>query len=196
MIKEALTSLLIGFLIGYFYHINNPIIDNLETITLYLLIFIVGVGIGIDEDLLKRFRNLSLNALIAPISSILGTFTFGVLVSYVLGFSPKIVLSIVAGFGWYTFTGSVLLKLLGTEVGVLGFLSNLFRELLTMVLSPLLGKKLGASAIIASGGATSVDTTLPFVVRYSGIENALPSIISGTLLTLLAAFLVPFFASL
>lgn len=196
MIKKALTSLLIGFLIGYFYHINNFIIDNLETITLYVLIFIVGVGIGVDENLLKRFKNLGLNALIAPISSILGTLVFGVLVSYVLGLSPKIALSIVAGFGWYTFTGSVLFKLLGAEIGILGFLSNLLRELLTMILSPILGKKFGASAIIASGGATSVDTTLPFVVRYSGIENALPSIISGTLLTLLAAFLVPFFASL
>lgn len=196
MIKKALTSLLIGFLIGYFYHINNFMIDNLEIITLYVLIFIVGVGIGVDENLLKRFKNLGLNTLIAPISSILGTLVFGVLVSYVLGLSPKITLSIVAGFGWYTFTGSVLFKLLGAEIGILGFLSNLLRELLTMILSPILGKKFGASAIIASGGATSVDTTLPFVVRYSGIENALPSIISGTLLTLLAAFLVPFFASL
>jgi uncharacterized membrane protein YbjE (DUF340 family) len=196
MIKKALASLVLGFLVGYLYHINNFVIDNLETITLYVLIFIVGVGIGMDENLLKYFKSLSLNTLIAPMSSILGTLTFSILISYVLGFSPKIVLSIVAGFGWYTFTGSVLFKLLGAEIGILGFLSNLFRELLTMILSPILGKKLGASAIIASGGATSVDTTLPFVIRYSGIENALPSIISGTLLTILAAFLVPFFASL
>ncbi len=196
MIKKAIASLLIGFLIGQIYHVSNLILDDLETFVLYILIFIVGIGIGIDENLLKKFRSLGRNTLIAPISAILGTLMFGLLMSYILGFKPKITLSIVAGFGWYTFTGSVLFKLLGPEIGILAFLSNLFRELLTMILSPILGRKLGASAIIASGGATSVDTTLPFVIRYSGIENALPSIISGTLLTLLAAFLVPFFASL
>ncbi|MGC8948913.1 MAG: lysine exporter LysO family protein [Thermoprotei archaeon] len=196
MIKEAIISLLIGFLIGRLIHLNNTLlIEDLETLVLYGLIFVVGLGISIDESLPKKFRELSLETLIAPISSIIGTLMFGFLMSYVLGIQPKVTLSIVAGFGWYTFTGPVLFKLLGIEAGILGFLSNLFRELFTMILSPILGKKFGASAIIASGGATSMDTTLPFIIRYSGIENSLPSIISGTLLTLLAALLVPFFAS-
>ncbi|MEM3832003.1 MAG: lysine exporter LysO family protein [Thermoprotei archaeon] len=197
MIKVAIISLMIGFLIGRLIHFSDTfLIDNLETIALYGLIFIIGLGIGIDKSLSKKFKELSLETLIAPISSIIGTLTFGFLIGYILGIQPKVALSIVAGFGWYTFTGPVLFRLLGVEAGILGFLSNLFRELFTMILSPILGKKFGATTIIASGGATSMDTTLPFVIRYSGIENSLPSIISGTLLTFLATLLVPFFASL
>ncbi|MGB9728335.1 MAG: LysO family transporter, partial [Thermoprotei archaeon] len=56
MIKEAIISLLIGFLIGRLIHLNNTLlIEDLETLVLYGLIFVVGLGISIDESLPKKF---------------------------------------------------------------------------------------------------------------------------------------------
>jgi uncharacterized membrane protein YbjE (DUF340 family) len=94
MIKEAIISLLIGFLIGRLIHLNNTLlIEDLETLVLYGLIFVVGLGISIDESLPKKFRELSLETLIAPISSLTSSSPFRARVSRGLeGYTPLWVL--------------------------------------------------------------------------------------------------------
>jgi uncharacterized membrane protein YbjE (DUF340 family) len=50
----------------------------------------------------------------------------------------------------------------------------------------------GKLAGISSGGATSMDTTLPVITRFSGKEWSIISVFSGIVLTLLVPFLVTF----
>lgn len=69
-------------------------------------------------------------------------------------------------FGWYSLAGPVVATRFGATVGLFAFLANYLRELFTMLLAPYLGPRLRGEGLAALGGATSMDTTLYFVVRY------------------------------
>lgn len=101
-----------------------------------------------------------------------------------------------AGFGWYSFTGVVLTQLGGPEAGILGFLGNLFREVLTVVMVPFLLALLpkeGRWRAVLPGGATTMDTTLPLYATAGDGPTASFAVVHGAVLSLLAPFLVPFF---
>ena len=66
------------------------------------------------------------------------------------------------------------------------------REVFTLLFAPLLVAVFGKLAPIASGGATSMDSTLPVVRKFSGKDYALISIYNGTVLTILVPFIVMF----
>ena len=57
---------------------------------------------------------------------------------------------------------------LAAELGTIALLSNVFRELFTLVASPFLARKFGPFAPIASAGATAMDVSLPVILRSSG----------------------------
>jgi uncharacterized membrane protein YbjE (DUF340 family) len=73
---------------------------------------------------------------------------------------------------------------------VIALLSNVMRELATILMAPLLARHFGKLAPIASGGATSMDTTLPIITRCVGAEYAMVSVFSGIVLTVLAPILI------
>ena len=73
----------------------------------------------------------------------------------------------------------------------MALLANVFRELLTLFLAPWIVRCFGPLALISAGGATTADTTLPAVIRYSGRDYLLLSVFHGVLMD----FSVPFFVS-
>ena len=75
-------------------------------------------------------------------------------------------------------------------MGVIALLTNVMRELLTLILAPLLARYVGKFAPIAAGAATSMDTTLPVVTRFSGPEYTTIAVLSGVILMLLVPLLV------
>jgi uncharacterized membrane protein YbjE (DUF340 family) len=83
----------------------------------------------------------------------------------------------------------------GAEWGALGFATNFLREILTIITAPVM-RRVDKYAPIASGGATSMDTTLPVIVRYSGSDMLVASFASGFILTAVAPFTIIAIASL
>jgi uncharacterized membrane protein YbjE (DUF340 family) len=81
-------------------------------------------------------------------------------------------------------------------MGTIALLSNIMREIFTLLMTPFLVRIAGPLSPIASGGATSMDTTLPIISLYSGREFAVIALFSGIVLTVLVPFLVPFILSL
>jgi uncharacterized membrane protein YbjE (DUF340 family) len=102
-------------------------------------------------------------------------------------------LAIGSGFGYYSLSSIYITKISGEVLGVVALLSNIIREVITLIASPVLVKYFGKLAPIASGGATSMDTTLPIITRYSGKEFAVTSVFSGTVLTIIVPFMVTLF---
>ncbi|MCG8375720.1 MAG: lysine exporter LysO family protein, partial [Chlorobiales bacterium] len=76
------------------------------------------------------------------------------------------------------------------ELGVIALLSNIFREIITLLAVPLLVKYFGKLAGIATGGATAMDTTLPIIVKFTGKDYGIIAIFSGITLTILVPVLV------
>jgi len=72
----------------------------------------------------------------------------------------------------------------------MALISNISREIFTLIATPILVKFFGKLSPIASGGATSMDTTLPVIAKFSGREYAVISVFSGVVLTILVPFII------
>jgi len=71
-------------------------------------------------------------------------------------------------------------------------LANIIREMITLLLTPLLAKWFGPLAPISSGGATTMDTTLPIITQTVGQRYVALSIYHG----FVTDFTVPFFVTM
>jgi uncharacterized membrane protein YbjE (DUF340 family) len=92
-------------------------------------------------------------------------------------------------------SGPLVGQLLGAEWGALGFVVNFLRELLTITTVSVTSKG-GKYIPVAFGGATTMDTTLPVIIRYSGSEALITAFSSGFALSIMAPFAIMALASL
>lgn len=167
-----------------------------STYALYLLMFLVGVGIGADSRALGALRRFSLRIFLVPLTTIVGTLVGAAVAFPILsGQSLTEVLAVGSGFGYYSLSSIIITELRSAELGVVALLSNVMREITTLLLAPMLAKYMGKLAPIVAGGATSMDTTLPIITASSGKEYAIVSLFHGIVLTILVPFLVTFLLS-
>jgi uncharacterized membrane protein YbjE (DUF340 family) len=201
MIKYILAILALGVAAGYV--VNNfssgfpnvLVTDYLLSAALYILLFVMGLTFAIDKEAVAKLKATGLKLLIVPILVILGSILGGLVAGLIFQLDLFGSMAVTAGYGWYTLTGPLLTQMLGTTWGALGFAANFLRELLTIVTITLL-VRLDKYAPIASGGATTMDTTLPVIVRYCGSETLITAFSSGFVLSMIAPFTVVAIASL
>jgi len=201
MIKYILAALSVGIIGGYLINSsasgfpNSLVTDYLFNASLYLLLFVMGLSFGIDKEAVGKLKSTGFKVFVVPFLVVLGSILGGLVGGLVFRLDLLDSMAVTAGYGWYTLTGPLLTQTLGTEWGALGFAANFLRELLTIVTISLM-VKLDKYAPIASGGATTMDTTLPVIVRYCGSDVLITAFSSGFVLSMLAPFTVIAIASL
>ncbi len=158
---------------------------------LYFLMFLVGIGIGADRNVWKILGNLHFKILMIPVTVIAGTLGGSALCSLFLSdINLSDSLAVGSGFGYYSLSSIIISEIRSDTLGVTALLSNISREIFTLVATPVLVKIFGKLAPIASGGATTMDTTLPVIAKYSGKEFAVIAVFNGIVLTILVPFLI------
>jgi len=164
---------------------------DLSNYVLYGLMFFVGVNIGTDKNGWSIIKKVKFKILLVPLSVITGTLSGVAFISvFIKEISLKDSLAIGSGFGYYSLSSVFITKLAGSVLGVVALLSNIMREIAALLLAPLFVKYFGKLAPIAAGGATSMDTTLPVITKFSGMEYAIIAVFNGTVLTIIVPFLV------
>ena len=83
-----------------------------------------------------------------------------------------------------------------TELGTIALLSNIIREMMALLGSPLIEKYFGKLAPISAAGVNSMDVVLPAITRYSGKEMIPVAILHGILIDFSVPLFVSFFCSL
>ncbi len=162
------------------------------THAIILLMFTVGMSIGFDLSALGILRQMREKALLLPLVAVLGTFAGALAAALLLpGMGLRETAGVGFGFGYYSLSSLIITGMGDAPLGSVALMSNIFRELFTIVTTPLLVRFFGPLAPIAAGGATSMDTTLPGIVRYSGERCGILSVFSAIVLTLLVPVLVP-----
>ncbi len=186
-----------GILIGIYDLIPDlPGNHDISLYVLYLLMFLVGVSIGGDSHAWDVLRKANIRIFLVPAGIVTGSLGGALLAASLLeGMAVKDILAVSAGFGYYSLSSLYISNVRGEMLGTLALLSNIMREIFTLLMTPLLVRLTGPLAPIASGGATSMDTTLPIISLYSGRDFAVISLFSGIVLTVLVPFLVPFILS-
>lgn len=188
----------LGALVGLFELIPFNIADtDISFYTLCALMFCVGLGIGNDPQTIRNFCSLNPRLVFLPVMTILGTLAGAALASLVLTHrtAPEC-MAVGAGFGYYSLSSIFITEYKGAELGTIALLSNIIREIFTLLAAPLLVRWFGNLAPISSGGATTMDTTLPIITRCSSQEFAVVSIFHGFIVDFSVPFLVTFFCSI
>lgn len=187
-----------GFFLGLFVLPSAwaPYLDTITTAALALLLIAIGIDLGKNRSFVTAVRQEGPTILALPLLSGVGSLIGTGLAAPVLKIPSVQTLAVGAGFGWYSLSGILIADAGYPELGGLAFLTNVMRELLTIVAMPFLARRLGPFCAIAAGGATTMDTTLPLIANNAGQESALPALVHGMVLSAVVPFLVPFFVRL
>lgn len=189
---------ILGIAAGLSGMVPESIIDSdLTFYALCALLLCVGIGIGSDRNIVTKFKSLDVRMALLPLGTALGTFAGSLVVSFILsGRSPLDCLAVGSGFGYYSLSSIFITEYKGAELGTIALLANIIREMVTLLLSPVLAKAFGPLAPISSGGVTSMDTTLPIIMASSGEQYSAVSIFHGFILDFSIPFLVTFWCTL
>jgi uncharacterized membrane protein YbjE (DUF340 family) len=181
-----------GLLIGMYRLIPDQFLEtDYSMYALYVLMFLVGIGVGSNKKSLEVIKSVNFKIALVPLSVIIGTY-IGVsvfaLIQDELSFIDSIAVG--SGFGYYSLSSVLISELSSETLGVIALLSNISREIITLLFTPIFARYFGKLAPISSGGATSMDTTLPIITKYIGSDYAIISVFSGVVLTILIPFLI------
>lgn len=198
--KDSLIIVLffsLGILLAYFNLIPDfVLIHQWNNWVLFILLFVVGIGIGSNKEALSIIYKANWKIILVPITIIIGSLGSTALYAlFIKDICIKEAMAVGAGFGYYSLSSVLISKIHGSLWGTIGLISNIIREILTLILAPLLVTIFGKLAPIAAGGATAMDTTLPIITKTSGLEYSVVAIFSGLILTLAVPVLVTFILS-
>lgn len=169
---------------------------------LYLLMLAVGITIGSDTATLRNVVRQPKRSLLVPVATIIGSLV-GVSVVWALlqllgarEMPWSDALAVGAGQAYYSLSGVLLAELRGPEIGTIGLIANIIREMLTVVGAAWIVKRFSPLGLICSGGATTMDVTLPSIMRCCGPQYLALAVLQGVVADLSVPLLVPFFAGL
>lgn len=193
MTKVILAVVALGIAVGIFVVPGSfeSTLNSLITAGLLLVLLLVGISVGRQKGLLQQLRRMGLRILLVPLmialGSLLGSITAGVLI---LNLPWHQAGAVGAGFGWYSFVGVELTKH-SAYLGTLAFITNLSREMMGLVLIPLVAKRIGRLETTALAGSGSMSIALPVISRETDPNTTIIAFISGTTLALMVPLVVP-----
>ncbi len=180
-----------GLLLGVYRVLPASWLDyDYSFYVLAALMFSVGFSLGHQPDTIQQFRRIHSRVLFLPLMTIVGTWLGVVVISFFFERSVFDFLAVGSGFGYYSLSSILITEYKGIELGTIALLANILREIITLLFAPAMVKYFGKLAPIAAGGATTMDTTFPIIIRTSGKEFSVVSIYHGFVMDLSVPFLV------
>lgn len=161
------------------------------TVFLYVLLFIIGVDI---VNAPMNFKSLKPSILLMPIPIMVASSLTGIALAWLMDMDIRYGLVFSGGFGWFSLSGVMVSAKLNEYYGAIALLTDLFRELFSIIVLFFFGAK-APDASIAVAGATAMDTTLPIIKKTSGNTYIPLALYIGVLLSLIAPFWLGFLLS-
>mgnify|MGYP005960861215 FL=1 len=191
---------LLGCTCGVYYNVDFDI-HELSVYVLYVLMILLGINLGCNQDLKGFAKSINLKVLLVPIATVSGTFLFSAVAGFILSrWSIFDCMAVGSGFAYYSVSSVLITQLkapslgmqLATELGTIALLANIFREMAALIGAPLIFRFFGRLAPISAAGIGSADMLLASISKYSGKEAIPIAVMHGILINIS----VPFFVSL
>ncbi|OLQ88263.1 hypothetical protein BIY22_08855 [Vibrio panuliri] len=197
MAMESLKLILVvggGLVVGLMLPFDLSWVDTASEWILFILLFFIGIqlrnsGLTLKQILINK-QGMCIAALII-VSSLVG----GAIAAWILDIDLYRGFAMASGFGWYSLAGILMGDAFGPVYGGASFMLELLRELVALVLIPLVIRTRPCTAI-GYAGATAMDFTLPVIQTTGGVRCVPVAIVSGFILSLLVPVLMLFFVSL
>ena len=189
---QLLGVVFVGFAVGWITQPWSVYAGKASEYALIFLLWLIGIQLRNSNMPLRQIllnRRGMLIAVVVLISSLLG----GLIAALLLGLPLNKGLAIASGFGWYSLSGIMLTDALGPILGSAAFFNDLLRELVAIMIIPLLVRRYSMSAV-GIGGATAMDFTLPVIQKSGSVQLVPAAIVSGFILSLSAPVFMALFA--
>lgn len=178
--------------------VSTAAAGEIATLLLQILIGIVGISTGSDPKLRTTLRGVRLIIVAVPAISIAATLGAGALTGLFLPLGAADGALAVSGMGYYSLSSMIISDLRAADMGeaaamslaAVALMANIVREILALILVPLLGSRLGLYGSTAMCGVTSIDVTLPSLASTFGAEALPLGIVNGLVLEVSTPFIV------
>lgn len=197
MALESIKLILVvgsGLIIGLLLGLDLSWVDTASEWILFFLLFLIGIQLRNSGLTLKQIL-LNKHGMIIALVIVLTSWIGGILAALLLDIPLTRGLAMSSGFGWYSLAGILMGDAYGPVYGGASFMIELLRELVALVMIPLLIHRRPCAAI-GYAGATAMDFTLPVIQTSGGVRCVPIAIVSGFILSLLVPVLMLFFVSL
>lgn len=192
MTWRIVAAVALGMAAGYFL-VPAAAAEACAYVTDYglrFLLLLVGIDLGRQGSVLAQLRAAGYGALLIPAAVTVGSVLPGALLGALLPTGIKGAAAVTAGLGWYSLTPSLIAPY-DLQLSAVAFLSNVLREIFSIVLIPFVARYLGYVECVALPGAAAMDSSLPVVVGATHERITIYSFASGVVLSLIVPFLVP-----
>ncbi len=184
----------LGFIVAQWLPLSTSLLETVSQYLLMALLLIIGIelrnsGIGLKQILLNR------TGLLIAITVAVTSWVGGIIAAFLLSIPVNQGLAMASGFGWYTLAGILIGDIYGPVYGGVAFINELVRELVALILIPLLITNRPVPAI-GVAGATAMDFTLPVIQMNGGVRLVPIAIVSGFILSLFVPIFILFFSSM
>ena len=157
---------------------------------LYLLLFMVGMDMGKQGTFVSDIKTAGFQVLLVPVAVCLGSLVFAAVAGLFLPLGVKDSMAAASGMGWYSLAPTLLAPY-SLSVSAVAFLSNVMREIFSILAIPFVAKYIGYVECASLPGAAAMDTVLPVVVGATHERITIYSFTSGVVLSLAVPILVP-----
>ncbi len=190
--KWIVIAVAAGMGIGYFVFsgCSTAWCGTIIDVGLYILLFLVGTDMGQQGHVLQDIKDAGFRVLLVPGAVVLGTLLFSFAASFLLPLRIKEAVAASAGFGWYSLAPTLLAPF-SLSLSAIAFLSNVLREIFSIVAIPFVARSIGYLECVSLPGAAAMDTVLPVIVGATHERITVYAFISGLILSLLVPVLVP-----
>ena len=160
---------IVFFCVGCIMGVFNKFQFDTHTVSMYILYALmlqVGISIGSNKNLKAIISHLHPKMLLIPLGTITGTLLFSALASILLSqWSVFDCMAVGSGFAYYSLSSILITQFkeptigiqLATELGTIALLTNIFREMMALLGTPLIKKYFGKLAPISAAGVNSMD---------------------------------------
>ena len=179
-------AVLSGIAAGYLF-VPQALAEHCGTL---ITVGLVGVDMGRQGNVWRDIKAAGFKVLLIPVATAAGTLGFAALGSLLLPLTVRETMAASAGFGWYSLA-PMLLSSWSATLSAVAFLSNVMREVGSILLIPIVAKRLGYIECVALPGAAAMDTVLPVVVGSTHERITIYSFVSGVILSFAVPVLVP-----
>lgn len=179
------------FLPDWFIAVSGTII----VVGLSILLFFVGIDLGTEGTIVQNFKTAGWRVILFPFVMIIGTYIGSIVAGLIVDLSVKDALCVASGFGWYTLAPAMLAEY-SIEVSAISFMHNVMRELIGLLLLPIVAKRIGHIESTGLVGAGSMDVCLPIIVRTTSGNMAVYAFIIGIVLSFSVPVMVSFMMGL
>lgn len=195
MTKLIIAFVTLGMLSGYFFipdYFITEISGNLLIVGLSILLFFVGLELGRAGTVVENFKKVGIRILAFPIVSIVGCLLFAAVASLILPMTVKESMAVASGFGWYTLA-PIMISDYSAELSAISFLHNVMREMIGIIIIPIVANRIGYIEACSVPGAAAMDVCLPVLEKSTNSDTAVYAFVIGVVLSIAVPVLVPIF---